>query len=152
MKAVFTAVLVFLLSCSAAAQAPHDVHIVYMGGDDCPPCVFWRLSELPRLKETDVWRSVTFSFVNKTVRSAVPAKSALPPQVQPFKDKLDAAGGRNIGSPQIAFIVDGEVYDYFFGGPTALEMETRMLAAIKGQDYGRRCTERGPKWVCQRVY
>ncbi len=144
------AVLLFaLVALSAGAQTRrHEVHVVYMGGNDCPPCVAWRRSELPLLQEMEVWKTVKFSYVSKSVRTPVPPVDALPEEVRPLKAKLDVASGGNIGSPQIAFVVDGEVFDYFFGGPTALEMETRILAAQSGKGYGKRCVERGPKWSC----
>ena len=150
MKAV--AIFLFLLGLSAIVQPQtrNEVHVVYMGGNDCPPCVAWRQSELPLLKEMDVWKTVKFSYVTKSVRSSVPPVAMLPVEVRPYKEILDAASGGNTGSPQIAFIVNGVVFDYFFGGPTALEIETRILAAQQGKGYGRRCTQRGPRWACLR--
>lgn len=135
-----------------ALQAAHakDIHVIYMGGDDCPPCVAWRANELPRLKQAQVFPTVRFSQVAKSIRSAVPPSWMLPDDVKPYKDQLDRAGGRNIGSPQTAILVNGRVYDYFRGARSAADIEG-MLAAIRdGTPYPYpRCVRRGERWACE---
>ena len=37
------------------------IRIVYMGGDDCPPCVAWRKNEFPKLEKTDAFKAIKFS-------------------------------------------------------------------------------------------
>jgi hypothetical protein len=128
---------------------PRAVHVVYMGGNDCPPCVAWRASELPKLEQTEIFRLVRFSMVTKTVRSPVPAAAFLPDEVKPYKARLDLASGGNIGSAQVAILVDGEVYDYSFAAPPAEDFEQRLIAAYWGlPDAIPRCLQRGPKWSC----
>jgi len=132
-----------LLSATALAQplksAP-EVHVVYMGGNDCPPCVFWRLEELPKLKATAEFARVKFSYVEKVVRSQVPPRFLLPVEVKPLKEKLDYASSGRSGSPQVAIVVDGEVFDYFWGSRTAQDYERMLTAIHSGTEYPfRRC-------------
>jgi hypothetical protein len=135
-----------------AAKAP-SVHIVYMGGNDCPPCVAWRRTELPKLEKSAEFASVKFSYVTKVIASSVPPGFFLPGDVKPYKDKLDDASSGRVGSPQVAILVNGEVFDYFLASRSAEEYE-RMLAAVRtGTTYpfdrcvklpktGRKCEKR----------
>ena len=71
MRAVAHVFLV-LLALPALAQTPPaqpDIHLVWMGGDDCPPCKAWRTSELPQLLAAPEFKGVRFSYVSKTIRS-----------------------------------------------------------------------------------
>lgn len=114
-----------------------DVHLVWMGGNDCPPCVAWRAFELPKLEKTEVFSKVRFSYVAKTIRSPVPPRFFLPDAVKPLKDKLDTASAGRSGSPHAAIVVDGEVYHYFFGSANgAAELMEKMLnAALSGTEF-----------------
>lgn len=126
---------------STTESAKPIIHIVYMSGSDCAPCVAWRATELPKLQETDAFKSVTFTFVEKTVAASVPSRNFLPDDVKPFKEKLDVASGRNRGSPQIAVLVNGEVYDYFFLTRSVKRYEHMISAIQQGTDYPvKRCT------------
>lgn len=125
----------------ALAQAVEPrIHLVWMGGNDCPPCVAWRATELPLLQASPVFRRIRFSFVTKSVASAVPPAWFLDAAVKPLKDKLDAANAGRGGSPQGALLVDGEVYDYFLGVRSAQEIESMVQAVETGAAYPfRRC-------------
>lgn len=114
---------------------PHLVQLVWMGGNDCPPCVVWRKDELPKLKESAEFKAITFSYVVKLIRSPVPSRIFLPADVKPFKDKLDYASSGRIGSPQAALLVNGEVVDYFYGTRSAQEIESMLLAVRTGTKY-----------------
>jgi len=124
-------------------SAPVSVHLIWMGGNDCPPCVYWRGSELPKLEKTEVFKTITFSYVIKSVQSAVPSRLFLPDNVKPLKEKLDAANNGRDGSPQYAIVVNGEVFDYYLGGEiSAAKMEKMLLAARDGTRYpGDRCVK-----------
>ncbi len=130
------------------AQAPeHKVQLVWMGGNDCPPCVAWRKDELPKLQNLGEFKNVTFSYVTKVIRSTVPASIFLPQEVKPFKDKLDYASARRIGSPQAALLVDGEVFDYFHGTRSAEEIESMLFAVRTGTKYPfKRCLKMSLQW------
>jgi len=129
----------FLLAVGVGAVRAADVRpvaapsiqFVWMGGNDCPPCMAWRALELPKLQAMEEFRTVHFSYVSKTIKSAVPSAVFLPEDVKPLKDKLDAAGGGRAGSPQWAILVNGHVIDYQSGTRTA-EQFGAMFAAILG--------------------
>ena len=63
----------FGLVWTTQAQTPPKVHLIWMGGSDCPPCVNWRRFELPKLEKMAEFQEVTFSYVAKTIKSPVPA-------------------------------------------------------------------------------
>ena len=152
----FGGVFVLLLSLAAAgvlAQAPAEaprIHIVYMGGNDCPPCIAWRTAELPKLEKSEAFKSVKFSYVSKLIRSPVPPALFLPSEVEPYKEKLNFASSGIIGSPQTAIIVNNEVFDYYFGTRTAEDI-VKMLEAIKtGSEYPfKRCIKLTKKRTCE---
>lgn len=127
---------------TAARPAPVRIEMIYFGGNDCPPCVAWRGVELPKLQKMDVFRAVTFTHVYKTVMSTVPSESFLPDQIKPYKAKLDAASGFNRGSAQTAIVVDGEVFDYYYGARSAEDIQQRLSALQRGGAYPfERCLE-----------
>ena len=120
---------------AADIQAPRDIHLIWMGGNDCPPCVAWRATELPKLEQSEEFRLVRFSFVIKTVKSTIPSKIFLPAEVVPLKEKLDEASGGRSGSPKGALVVNGEVYDFFQGTRTAEEIMAMINAVRSGTRY-----------------
>ena len=137
------------LAMAACVQAAPAIHIVYMGGPDCPYCVEWTRTELPKLRKTQAFQSIQFSSVTKLIRSPVPLSIFLPAEVKPYKDKLDKASGGLSGSPQFAVLVDGQIHDYFLGTRTAETFE-KMIASIQtGMPYPAdepRCLQLGKKW------
>ncbi len=127
-----------------------EVHIVYMGGNDCPPCVAWRATELPRLQQTDEFKSVRFSYVTKAVKSPVPVSIFLPDEVKPFKGKLDEAGAGRGGSPQTAILVNGEIFDYYRGWRSADEVVSMLVAIRTGGKYPfKRCLKQLQSGGCE---
>ena len=131
----------FSVNAQTSGEVP-KIHMIYMGGNDCPPCVYWRGNELPKLEQTEAFKSITFSYVIKTIKSSVPSSYFLPDEVKPYKEKLDAAGAGHGGSAQVAIIVNGEVYDYYFGTRSAEDVEKMILAITKKEKYPfRRCVK-----------
>ncbi len=139
------------LSGVVNAQAPR-IHMIYMGGNDCPPCVKWRSADLPKLQQTEAFNSVTFSYVIKPIAGTVPPAWLMPSEVRPYKDQLDAASGGASGSAQVAIMVDGQMYDYYFGTRTAQQVEQMILAIRNKTPYpfdrcikrdGRKCAVKG---------
>ena len=115
------------------AKAPKGapkVHMVWMGGNDCPPCRAWRMTELPKLQKSAEFNAIQFSYVEKLIGSSVPPRLFVPAEVKPYVDKLDMAANGAIGSPQAAILVNGELYDYFHNTRTAEQVE-RMLVSIR---------------------
>lgn len=130
-----------VLANNVAAQSPSlSIHMVVMGGNDCPPCVAWRGFELPKLEKTAVFKAIRFSYVTKAIGSPVPSSMFLPDEVKPYKARLDEASAGKAGSPHVAIIVNGEIYDYYRGTRTAEEIVQMILAIKEGLKYPfRRC-------------
>ena len=125
--------IVFAFAMPAAAQRPArppEIMMINMGGNDCPPCVAWRLTELPKLQAMEAFAAITYVHVVKTIHSTVPPRFFLPVEVRPFKEKLDLASGGNTGSPQVAILVNGEVYDYYWATPSAAVVERCGLGRV----------------------
>jgi hypothetical protein len=122
-------------SLAVAGHIAPKIQMIYMGGNDCPPCVAWRGLELPKLEKTEAFKAIQYSFVTKGVRSGVPSSFFLPADVKPHKDKLEEAGAGNTGSAQTAILVNGEIFDYYFGTRSALEIEERLAAIHAGGRY-----------------
>lgn len=116
------------------AKSP-SVHLIWMGGNDCPPCVAWRKRDFPRLEASDEFKNIQFSYVIKTIESPVPPRFLLPSEVKPYKKKLDEASAGLNGSPQAAVIVNGEIYDYFFGTRSAEKIEEMLRSIRTGTTY-----------------
>ncbi len=138
-----------MLGATTLHAEPPKIHLVYMGGDDCPPCVAWRQFELPKLQESAAFKSIQFSYVTKGIHSPVPAGFFLPAVVKPLKEKLEIASGDNGGSPQSALFVNDVVYDYWWGPRSAADIEKMIVAIQSGTEYPfTRCTKRAKGWRC----
>ena len=151
----FTWLVAFVLAFTFPAAAQRtakvpEIMMINMGGNDCPPCVAWRRTELPKLQATEAFAAIRYVHVEKVIQSAVPPRFFLPPEVKPFKDKLDIASGGNVGSPQVAILVNGEVYDYYWATPSAEVVEQMILSITSGSPYPRdRCIRRTSRWRCE---
>lgn len=147
----FAAGVLAIAAFSAFAQEQKQIHIVYMGGDDCPPCLDWRKNELPKLKLTEVFSSIKFSYIRKGIHSPVPSRIFLPDEVKPYKEKLDVASNGLVGSAQVAILVNGEVFDYYFGSERkAADVERMLLAIRNGTPYPfTRCLKARDFWKCE---
>lgn len=124
-----------MLWAGVARAAEPAIHFIWMGGNDCPPCVRWRKDELPKLQAAPEFKGVRFSYVNKVIGSSVPPTIFLPDDVVPYKDQLDIASNRRVGSPQAALMVNGQVYDYFFGTRTAEQIVDMVESVRQGTAY-----------------
>lgn len=118
-----------------SAKGEADIHIVYMGGPDCPPCVAWRGLELPKLQKSATFNAIKFSYVAKSIRSAVPSEFFLPSAVKPHREKLYRASGGRGGSSQTAVLVNGEVFDYYFGARSADDIVAMIKSIESGERY-----------------
>jgi hypothetical protein len=147
---VAAAALVLALPAQGApAIQPAQIMMINMGGSDCPPCLAWRRAELPKLQAMEVFKSITFVHVEKGIQGTVPPRFFLPSEVRPLKEKLDFASGGMSGSPQVAFIVNGEVYDYYFGTRPAPDIEKMIRSILDGTPYPfQRCVQRDRRKHC----
>ena len=125
-----------LAAASAAAQTAKPgmvIDFVHMGGNDCPPCVAWRRTELPKLQAAPEFQAIRFTHVTKTVKSAVPPALFFPQEVKHLQPALAEASNGISGSPQQAILVNGKVVDYWFGaGRGSAEQIAAMVRAIHG--------------------
>jgi hypothetical protein len=130
-----------------------DIHFVSFGGSDCPPCLAWRAIELPKLKQSPAYQHITYTHVEKVVQSPVPPRFFMPEAVKQYRDKLSNATSGRVGSAQSAILVNGEVFDVWFGnGRGADDLEQRFNAIRGGEKYPfARCEKVLPgrgEWTC----
>ena len=135
------------LQVEANAEAPPaaDVHFIWMGGNDCPPCVVGEPRSCRSCGPCRNSNASAIPMVTKSIQSAVPPAFFLPPEVQPFKELLDAAGAGTPGSPQAAVIVNGRVHDYFWGVRSAEEIESMLRSIRTGSVPVRQMSEIAPE-------
>ncbi len=150
---ITTSLAAMLLMPVTAQSAPEStkpkIHIIYFGGNDCPPCVTWRATEFLKLQKSEIFKSITFTYVTKAINSAVPSGFFLPSEVKPFKEKLDIATGRNAGSPQVVMLVNDEVHDTFFGSRSAEQYEKMILSVQQNTPYPEpRCVRQQAHFFC----
>lgn len=128
---------------TGAPLSRKNIHFIHMGGNDCPPCRAWRALELPKLQASPLFKTITYSYVTKAIGSPVPPEAFLPPEVRPLKAKLDTASSGRNGSPHQVLVLDGEVYDYWFGERNAEEILASVQAIATGARYPfSRCIKR----------
>ena len=152
--ALFVSILLLPVLSSFAqpiSRVP-KITMINMGGSDCRPCVNWRLFELPKLQATEAFKAITFIHVEKTIGSTVPPRFFLPNEVKPLMERLDIASGGIRGSPQIAILVNGEVYDYYFGERSAIDVERMIVSILNSSVYPfERCIRRKSQGQCAEV-
>ena len=130
----FFQVLFVTLFCVAQShgQSKTTIGFIYMASSGCGPCDIWRATELPKLKELDVFKQVQFFYLNKAIQSSVPPKMFLPDDLKPLKAVLDEASGGQRGAPQTVLLVDGKVFDYRHGSYSADELQVVIKAVLAG--------------------
>jgi hypothetical protein len=128
------------------------IDLVNMGGNDCPPCVAWRKTDLPKLQAMPEWQAVRYTHVTKSVKSAVPPALFFPSQVQALQPILKEASNGISGSPQWAVLVDGKLVDYWFGTGKAepAELASMVRAIQRGKPLPRpTCVQLQTSRVCK---
>lgn len=138
------------LTQASEAKPPH-IHVVYFGGNDCPPCVTFRALEFPILQKSPAYSKLEWTFVTKTVSSPVPSGFFLPSRVKPLGDKLRAATAGIGGSAQVVILINDEVYDVFSGSRDADFYEKMVASVLDKTPYPReRCVQRTSSRGCEK--
>lgn len=117
------------------------IHVVYFGGNDCPPCVAFRGTEFIKFQKSEAFSKLEWTFVTKTIKSPIPSSMWLPEKIKPMRDLLIEATNGMAGSAQVVILVDGKVYDVFSGSKDA-DFYEKMVKYVhdKSATYpGERC-------------
>ena len=143
MKSV-AAVVLFFVCLAAGAQSTVAIRkasvidVVYMGDKDCPPCVEWKLTSLPKLQAASFYSQIRFTEIKKPIGDPVPAADKLPEYLRPMHDELVRIINRPRGSPMFALLVDGKAIAggwgreaYYAFLPDMEELAARKQAAAK---------------------
>jgi hypothetical protein len=127
------------------------IHVVYFGGNDCPPCIAFRGTEFVKLQKSEAFTKMEWTFVTKTVSSPVPSGFFLPTRVKPLGDKLRTATAGIGGSAQVVILVNDEVYDVFSGSGDADFYEKMVASVLNKEPYPReRCLQRTSTRGCEK--
>lgn len=139
----------FVNAQESQTTAAPKIHIIFFGGNDCLNCVQWRRFDLTKLEGTPSFLRHKFTNVVKMFRSPVPAAFFMPNEIRQFKEKLDFASNGLQGSPQMAIMVNDEVFDYRFAFYSADEIELIINAIETNSTYpAQRCTKWLNQWTC----
>ena len=138
-------------SAPEAVKPPH-IHVVYFGGNDCPPCVVFRGTEFIKLQKSAAFSKMEWTYVTKAIGSGVPSSFFLPEKIKHLRDKLNEATNGNRGSAQVVILVNGEVHDVFFGSKDAAFYEQMVASVLDGKTAypGERCVKHYTNWICSK--
>jgi hypothetical protein len=103
---------------TATAQPLASIQMIYMGGSDCPPCVRGEPPNFPKLQQSQIFKSISFTYVPQARhgRSAAdPVPAGRSQAIQGSDGRSERRHERN--RPQVAIVVDGQLYDYYFRDP-----------------------------------
>jgi len=134
----FLSIAVHAQSGAIAVHKTSVIDVVYMGDKDCPPCVEWKLTTLPKLQAASFYPQIRFTEIKKPIPDPVPAADKLPEHLRPMHDELVRIINRPRGSPMVALLVDGKAVAggwgreaYFAFLPELEELAARKRAAAK---------------------
>ncbi len=112
------------------------IDVVYMGDKDCPPCVEWKITSLPKLQAAPYFSQIRFTEIKKAIADPVPPADKLPDYLRPMQPELVRIINRPKGSPMFALLVDGKAIAggwgreaYYAFSPRLEELATRKAAA-----------------------
>jgi hypothetical protein len=147
-SSVVLGALLCIASTSALSQTASKprIEFVNLGGNDCPPCMAWRATELPKLQAMPEWKLVKFHYVTKAVPSPVPSAFFFPGEAKHLQPVLAAASNGWSGSPHQAIVVDGKVVDYWWG--TEKSDPHQLAAMFRAIDEGKPL----PREVCTQLH
>ena len=117
---------------SGTATNNYEIDFVYMGGNDCPPCVRWRGLELPKLMAMPEYGMLRFTYVPKVIGSQVPEASYFPSELRYLRNPIFSASGGVAGSPMNAILVNGKVIEFWRGARDA-EVIAQQIRVIRAR-------------------
>ncbi|MBC5765119.1 hypothetical protein [Ramlibacter albus] len=109
--------------------------------------MYWRATELPKLKKLPEFAQMRFTHVIKPIRATVPAADAFPPQIRHLQPVLAQAANGVTGSPQLAILADGKLVDYWIGISTSRSDASDIAATVRALMAG----EPAPRATCKKL-
>lgn len=96
------------LAANAQNTVNTGIDLVYFGGPDCPFCRGWETFDLPKLKDSALFKRVRFTKVAKTIKSPVPSAFWFPDEIKDLRDPI-AEKLQGSGSPMFAILNNKQV-------------------------------------------
>jgi hypothetical protein len=95
----------------SGASARHDVTLVYVGADDCPPCISWQRGAGASFRASPEFAQLTYREVKSPTLLDVLKDEYWPHDLRAYRDRLD----RGAGVPLWLVVVDHEIVEHGFG-------------------------------------
>ena len=106
--------LCFSLAATAQGRARPRIDFVYFGSPECSFCRGWEAADLPKLKQSALFRQVRFTKIAKAIGSPVPQAASFPDEIKSLREPI-AAKLAGAGSPMFAILNEGKVVEAWRG-------------------------------------
>ena len=117
---------------TAAADVPKaKVTLFYFGTDSCPTCRGWKSFDLPKLKETEAFKSIRYVEVQKAIPAPIPSADAFPSDLASLREVISNRFKGRVSSPMFAMVVGDEVTWAYLGAPDNKQVVDAIVAATK---------------------
>jgi hypothetical protein len=104
-RRAFVFALLAAASIPAIGQAAPDLKVIYVGGQDCQPCVRWKNTHLDKWRSSSEYRRVAwFEIEPASLKEAYQARF-WPDELKPVLDQLP----RKSTTPRFLIVKDGKV-------------------------------------------
>ncbi len=95
----------------APAEAAADLTVVYVGGEDCPPCTRWKTTQKPRWLASPEFHKVTWVEIESPRLREAYQERYWPAELRPVLAQLP----RKNGTPRFLIVRDGRIVSNRFG-------------------------------------
>jgi hypothetical protein len=105
------------------------VTLLYFGASNCPTCRDWKRFDLPKLKETEAFRSARFVEIQKEIPAPIPGADRFPPDLAASRDAVSESFKGKVGSPMFAIVSGDKVTWSYRGAPSNQQVVEALNAA-----------------------
>ena len=99
------------LMAIGAVRAASDLTVIYVGGQDCPPCTEWKNTQKARWLASPEYKKVTWVEVESPKLKDAYKERYWPAELRPVLAELP----RKTGTPRFLIVKDGKVLSNEFG-------------------------------------
>lgn len=97
--------LPMLPGASRATHTSADLQLIYIGGQDCPPCQRWRASSLPRWLASPEFQKVNYFEIEPITLKEAYDERSWPRGLRPILAQIP----RRSGTPRFLIVRDGRI-------------------------------------------
>jgi hypothetical protein len=100
-----------LLGMSGALRAAPDVQVIYIGGQDCPPCQRWRANAHARWLASSEFQKVSYFEIEPITLKHAYDERSWPRALRPVLAQVP----RKSGTPRFLIVQDGRIVSNHLG-------------------------------------